>query len=61
MLESINFDQQTEFKRTELYISIAEAWFAADDHVNAEGFLNKAAHLIHKFDNIELQSRYRAF
>jgi hypothetical protein len=30
-----------------VYVTIAEYWFEDDDAVNAEKFINKAAHIMH--------------
>ena len=41
---------------------IAEYWFEADDSVNAEIYVNRAAYLMHHIeDNKELQLQYKSF
>ena len=36
-----------ETEKADIYISIAEYWFEDEDAVNAEKYINKAAHIIH--------------
>ena len=54
-LESINLEQSNrEIKpaeKADVWLSIAENWFEADDSVNAEKFINKCAHVMHLFPN----------
>ena len=62
-LESVNFDAQVrEQDKLEIWIDIAQAWFDYDDFVNAENFINKAAHIIHKFPGEQaIQLRFKNF
>ncbi len=50
-LEKINLEnahrQVDTEEKAQVYVSIAEYWFEDDDAVNAEKFINKAAHIIH--------------
>jgi len=50
-LESINLEQTNrQVKPTEkadIWLSVAENWFSYDDSVNAEKYINKAAHVMH--------------
>lgn len=39
----------------------AEYWFEEDDAVNAEKFINKAAHIIHLVKDPSVQIRYKVF
>ena len=45
-LESINTrDGSLELvERVDIWLSIADCWFDADDSVNSEAYINKAAH-----------------
>ena len=40
-------------------MQIAELWFEEDDAVNAEKFINKAAHIIHLVKAQEVKIRYK--
>ena len=40
-------------------MQIAEYWFEDDDAVNAEKYINKAAHIIHRVNDQTLQIRYK--
>ena len=42
-----------------MYVQIAEYWFENDDAVNAEKFINKAAHIMHLVKDSSLQIRYK--
>jgi len=43
-------------------LTIAENWFAFDDSLNAEKYINKAAHVMHLFpEEKALQLRYKNF
>lgn len=50
-LEKINLENANrpvqESEKADIYVSIAEHWFEDEDAVNAEKFINKAAHIIH--------------
>lgn len=63
ILEKINFESTSkEFEisqKVEVYVCIAEYWATAEDSINAERYANKAAHLIHKVQDPELQLRYK--
>lgn len=43
----------------DINVSIAEFWFAEDDAVNAEKYINRATHVILDVDDIELVLRYQ--
>jgi COP9 signalosome complex subunit 4 len=62
-LEKIVFEsmssQFTPAQKVNVYINCAEHWFEEEDSVNAETFINKAAHLIHLVDAQELVIRYK--
>lgn len=46
----------------DLWLQIADNWFDAEDSVNAEKYINKAAHIMHLVsDNRELQIRYKNY
>ncbi len=51
ILEKINLEntsrQVSAEEKARVYVQIAEIWFEEDDAVNAEKFINKAAHIIH--------------
>jgi COP9 signalosome complex subunit 4 len=51
MLEKINLENTSREvspdEKAQIYVQIAELWFEEDDAVNAEKFINKAAHIIH--------------
>ena len=49
----------TEEEKANVYVQIAEYWFEDDDAVNAEKFINKAAHIIHRVNDATLQIRYK--
>jgi len=45
-----------------VWLTIAEYWFSADDSVNAEKFINKAAHVMHHcLSDKSIQLRYKNF
>ena len=47
-------------EKANVYITIAEYWFDFDgDAVNAETFINKAAHIMHLVKEQSLQLRYK--
>lgn len=50
-LEKINLENTSRKvepeEKAETYVQTAEYWFEEDDAVNAEKFINKAAHIIH--------------
>jgi COP9 signalosome complex subunit 4 len=64
-LERINLENTSRIisadEKAEIYVQVAEYWFSADDAVNAEKFINKAAHIIHDVQSNELRSRYKVF
>ncbi len=51
VLEKINLDNSHRTidadEKAQTYVTIAEYWFEDDDAVNAEKFINKAAHIMH--------------
>jgi COP9 signalosome complex subunit 4 len=55
ILERINLEnvnrQVTEDEKADVYIMTAEAWFEEEDAVNAEKYINKAAHIMHLVKN----------
>ena len=57
-LERINLEnahrQVTVDEKASTYVQIAEYWFEEDDAVNAEKFINKAAHVIFDITQIDL-------
>mgnify|MGYP000055052065 CR=1 FL=1 len=57
-LENVN-REVTEDERADVYIMTAEAWFEEEDAVNAEKYINKAAHIIHRVKNGDTQTRYK--
>lgn len=63
MLEKINMDNAnrivSEEEKASLLIQIAELWFEDDDAVNAEKFINKAAHIIHLVSDAALQIKFK--
>lgn len=48
-----------EDEKVEVYIQIAEYWFSDEDAVNAEKFINKAAHFVHLVKDPNLSIRYK--
>jgi COP9 signalosome complex subunit 4 len=64
-LEKINLENAARVvspdEKAEVYVQIAEYWFQEDDHVNAEKYLNKAAHIIHEVKDRELRNKYKVF
>lgn len=49
-------------EKADLWLTIAENWFNFDDSVNAEKFINKAAHVMHLVrDDMSLVMRYKNF
>jgi len=69
VLETINLEQTnraiTANDKVDVWLDIAQHWFNADDSVNAEKFVNKAAHIMHlcsnDLDGKTLQLRYKQF
>jgi len=63
MLEKINLENAsrnvTPDEKAGIYVQIAELWFEEDDAVNAEKFINKAAHIIHLVTEQEVRMRYK--
>ena len=63
MLEKITLENTnrfvTEDEKVETYVSTTEMWFEDDDAVNAEKFINKAAHIIHLVKDVQLAIRYK--
>lgn len=51
--------QFTPKQKVEVYVECAENWFELEEAVNAEIFINKAAHLIHLVEETELIVRYK--
>jgi COP9 signalosome complex subunit 4 len=51
-LEKINLENTSREvsaeEKADIYVQIAEYWFVEDDAVNAEKYINKAAHIIHE-------------
>jgi hypothetical protein len=41
------------------YLTLAEMWFDMGDSTQAEIYVNRTAHIIHKVDSIEQQLRYK--
>jgi COP9 signalosome complex subunit 4 len=62
-LEKINVEnvnrQVSNDEKGQLYVQIAEYWFEFDDAVNAEKFINKAAHIIHLVQDNAVRIRYK--
>lgn len=62
-LEKINVENVnravSDDEKGQLYVTIAEHWFEWDDAVNAEKFINKAAHLIHRVQDSSIRIRYK--
>jgi len=65
VLETINLEQTNRVvapnEKADIWLSIAENWFSFDDSVNAEKFINKAAHVMHLVQEKSLQLRYKNF
>jgi hypothetical protein len=61
ILERVNLEnahrQVSPHEKAETYIKISEYWFEEDDSVNAEKFINKAAHAIFDVADNEVQLR----
>jgi COP9 signalosome complex subunit 4 len=64
-LEKINLEntsrEVTADEKAEIYVQVAEYWFVEDDAVNAEKYINKAAHIIHEVQDNELKNKYKVF
>lgn len=65
-LESINLEHTNRnvnpHEKADVWLSTAESWFEFDDSVNAEKFVNKAAHVMHLVqDDRTLVLRYKNF
>lgn len=62
-LERINLDNVNRIidndEKAQLLVQTAEYWFEDDDAVNAEKFINKAAHIMHLVKDQALQIRYK--
>ena len=64
VLEKINTDQsdKSSKEKVEIWLMIAENWFEVDEAMYAEGYVNKAAHLMREIDpKSELQTQYKCF
>lgn len=64
ILETIKLDDtnRPEKEKADIWLTIAENWFEADDSVNAEKYINKAAHVMHLCqEDRTLQIRYKNF
>mmetsp|Transcript_1257 Transcript_1257/g.1481 ORF Transcript_1257/g.1481 Transcript_1257/m.1481 type:complete len:229 (+) Transcript_1257:71-757(+) len=63
-LETILIDQSEKSfrEKAEVWLMIAENWFEADDSVNAEIYVNKAAYLMHHLEKcVDIQLQYKSF
>lgn len=65
-LERVKLDQTnrdvTYAEKADVWLLIAEHWFAAEDSINAETYVNKAAHVMHHVSNDRaLTIRYKHF
>lgn len=65
-LESINLEHTNRevkpHEKADVWLTIAETWFEYDDSINAEKFINKAAHVMHLVqDDRTLVLRYKNF
>ena len=60
MLQGIQYDS-SESVNDKLgdFLYLAELWFDMQDSTSAETNVNKAAHMIHKTEDRELQMRYK--
>lgn len=62
-LEKINLENPNRNifadEKAEIYVQIAEYWFEDEDAVNAEKFINKAAHVMHLVKNQTIIIRYK--
>lgn len=63
LLEKIPLDNTNRYiledEKVAIYVQIAEHWFDDEDAVNAEKFINKAAHIIHLVKDNNLVIRYK--
>jgi len=63
ILERINYEgmnaKVSVDEKAEVYVQIAEHWFEEDDSVNAEKYINKAAHIIYDVQDPQIVIRYR--
>ncbi len=49
-------------EKADIWLMIADHWFEAEDSVNAETYINKAAHIMHHLSSDrELTIRYKHF
>eukprot|EP00347_Sterkiella_histriomuscorum_P012593 403367974 len=62
-LEKINVENVNRAipndEKAHIYIQTAEFWFEDDDAVNAEKYINKAAHIIHLVQDQSVKLRYK--
>jgi COP9 signalosome complex subunit 4 len=49
----------TEDEKVESYVQMSEYWFEDDDAVNAEKFISKAAHFVHRVQDKSIVLRYK--
>lgn len=59
MLQTIQHEETEIVKKIEDYLLLAELWFDMNDSTNAESFVNKTAHFMHKTQDKELHMRYK--
>ena len=63
ILEKVNLENPNREifpdEKAETYVQIAEYWFEDEDAVNAEKFINKAAHVMHLVQQHDLIIRYK--
>lgn len=57
-LQAIQYDD-SDMKKIEDYLLLAELWFDMDDSTNAETYVNRVAHIMHKTSDKELQMRFK--
>mmetsp|Transcript_2733 Transcript_2733/g.2586 ORF Transcript_2733/g.2586 Transcript_2733/m.2586 type:complete len:148 (+) Transcript_2733:193-636(+) len=63
LLEKINLENTNrnilEDEKVDVFVQIAEHWFEDQDAVNAEKFINKAAHYVHMVRDQGIVLRYK--
>jgi COP9 signalosome complex subunit 4 len=57
-LQAIQYDD-SDMKRIEDFLLLAELWFDMNDATNAETYVNRVAHFMHKTSEKELHTRYK--
>jgi len=57
-LQAIQYDD-ADLKKIDDYLLLAELWFDMNDSTNAETYMNRASHIMHRTSDKELQMRFK--